>query len=96
MIALDMPFLLLPFRPGSDPVGSKSFIRNFFRLQYEGGWSQNRRVFEQELKLMDPLVRLAKTICDCFHRLLGMIGSCQHYEVVLEQTSGWCGHMGDV
>lgn len=57
MIALDMPFLLLPFRPGSDPVGSKSFIRNYFRLQYEGGWNRNRLVFEQELRLLDPLVR---------------------------------------
>lgn len=56
-IALDMPFLLLPFRPGSDPVGSKSFIRNYFRLQLEGTWRQNRSFFEQELKLMDPLVR---------------------------------------
>ena len=55
-LALDMPFLLLPFRPGSDPVGSKSFIRNYFRLQYEGSWRDNRAFFEQELRLMDPLV----------------------------------------
>ncbi|EZF28162.1 hypothetical protein H101_08157, partial [Trichophyton interdigitale H6] len=28
--ALDIPFLLLPFRPTSDPSAAKSFIRNFF------------------------------------------------------------------
>jgi hypothetical protein len=54
--ALDMPFLLLPFRPGSDPVGSKSFIRNFFKIQYDGSFSENKQAIQQELRLMDPLV----------------------------------------
>lgn len=51
-----MPFLLLPFRPGSDPVGSKSFIRNFFKIQYDGTFSENKQAIQQELRLMDPLV----------------------------------------
>lgn len=28
--ALDVPFLLLPFRPSSDPSAARTFIRNFF------------------------------------------------------------------
>jgi hypothetical protein len=55
--ALDMPFLLLPFRPGADSVGSKSFIRNFFKVQYENTWHENKHVIEQELRLLDPMVR---------------------------------------
>lgn len=52
-----MPFLLLPFRPGADSVGAKSFIRNFFRVQYENTWHENKHAIEQELRLLDPLVR---------------------------------------
>lgn len=29
-VALDVPFLLLPFRPSSDPSAAKTFIRNYF------------------------------------------------------------------
>ena len=28
--ALDVPFLLLPFRPSSDPSAAKTFVRNYF------------------------------------------------------------------
>lgn len=56
-LALDMPFLLLPFRPGADSVGSKSFIRNFFRVQYENTWHEHKHAIEQELRLLDPMVR---------------------------------------
>jgi hypothetical protein len=51
-----MPFLLLPFRPGTDPVGSKSFIRNFFKLQYEGTWQDTSLEVRTELMLMEPIV----------------------------------------
>jgi len=30
MAALDVPFLLLPFRPSSDPSAARTFVRNFF------------------------------------------------------------------
>jgi hypothetical protein len=50
--ALDMPFLLLPFRPTSDPSAARTFIRNFFdrgqRLYGEG--------LAQELRLTEPMV----------------------------------------
>lgn len=51
-----MPFLLLPFRPGTDPVGSKSFIRNFFKMQYEGTWQNASLEIRTELMLMEPIV----------------------------------------
>ncbi|KIW07959.1 uncharacterized protein PV09_01860 [Verruconis gallopava] len=78
--ALDMPFLLLPFRPGSDPVGSKSFIRNYFRLQYEGSWNDNKHFFEQELRLMDPLV-LVSIIKWCWSRLPGGVVTWETYDL---------------
>ncbi len=49
-----MPFLLLPFRPASDPSAARSFIRNYFdfdknlHLQGEG--------LEQELRLTESMV----------------------------------------
>lgn len=30
MAALDVPFLMLPFRPSSDPSAAKTFVRNYF------------------------------------------------------------------
>lgn len=75
-----MPFLLLPFRPGSDPVGSKSFIRNYFRLQYEGSWNDNRAFSEQELRLMDPLV-LVSIMKWCWSRLPGGVVTWETYDL---------------
>ena len=51
-----MPFLLLPYRPGSDPVGSKSFIRNFFRKEYDNAWENKPKQLHDELMLMEPVV----------------------------------------
>lgn len=52
LTALDMPFLLLPFRPTSDPSAARTFIRHFFdrgQLHGEG--------LAQELRLTEPMVR---------------------------------------
>jgi hypothetical protein len=50
--ALDMPFLLLPFRPTSDPSAARSFIRHFFdRSQRLYG-----EALAQELRLTEPMV----------------------------------------
>lgn len=48
---LDTPFLLLPFRPTSDPSAARTFIRHFFdrgQLYGEG--------LAQELRLTEPMV----------------------------------------
>ncbi|KAL8693790.1 MAG: hypothetical protein Q9218_001438 [Villophora microphyllina] len=52
-LALDMPFLLLPFRPASDPSAARSFIRNFFN---EDRGPLLGRQLEQELRLTAPMV----------------------------------------
>lgn len=53
-VALDMPFLLLPFRPASDPSAARSFIRNFFNPD-RGLQLQGDRL-SQELLLTEPMV----------------------------------------
>lgn len=52
--ALDMPFLLLPFRPASDPSAARTFIRNFFSM--ERGIELKGERLEQELMLTEPMV----------------------------------------
>jgi len=90
-----MPFLLLPFRPGPDPVGSKSFIRNFFKMQYEGTWQDKSRDVQKELMLMEPIVCLTRTPVLPATLIRG-IGTLQYHEVVLESSTRWCGHLGDL
>ena len=50
--ALDIPFLLLPFRPASDPSAARTFIRNFFK---EENAMYGERL-TQELLLTEPMV----------------------------------------
>ena len=59
-IALDMPFLLLPFRPTSDPSAARSFIRNYFGGGIDkSGQLQGERLL-QELRLTEPMVSPAR------------------------------------
>ncbi len=53
-LALDMPFLLLPFRPASDPSAARTFIRNYFSPD-KGAQLVGARL-EQELMLTGPMV----------------------------------------
>lgn len=52
LAALDTPFLLLPFRPTSDPSAARTFIRNFFDKR-----QLSREMLAQELRLTEPMVR---------------------------------------
>ena len=54
LIALDMPFLLLPYRPASDPSAARTFIRNYFSMD-KGIHLVGERL-EQELMLTEPMV----------------------------------------
>jgi hypothetical protein len=60
--ALDLPFLLLPFRPTSDPSAVRTFVRHFFDA------SQGLRgdALVQELRMTEPMVCFASLRC-CFH-----------------------------
>jgi hypothetical protein len=51
---LDIPFLLLPYRPTSDPSAVRTFIRHYFDESYalKGG------ALSQELRMTEPMVSL--------------------------------------
>ncbi|CAG8956851.1 hypothetical protein HYFRA_00012306 [Hymenoscyphus fraxineus] len=73
--ALDMPFLLLPFRPTSNPSAARTFIRNFFdRGQLYGD------LLLQELRLTEPMV-LCSVIKWCWSRLPGGVVGYEAYEM---------------
>lgn len=84
--ALDMPFLLLPFRPASDPSAARSFIRNFFSM--ERGIELKGERLEQELMLTEPMV-LSSVMKWCWGRLAGGVVTWEAYELfkVGEQDS---------
>ncbi|KAL8903700.1 MAG: hypothetical protein Q9171_007310 [Xanthocarpia ochracea] len=83
--ALDMPFLLLPFRPTSDPSAARTFIRNFFNE--ERGPLHGDRL-DQELMLTEPMV-LCSVMKWCWSRLAGGVVTWEAYELfrVGEQDS---------
>lgn len=89
-----MPFLLLPFRPASDPSAARSFIRNYFNPD-RGLQLQGDRL-SQELLLTEPMVsrstfrgdRLAENmqvLCSvmkwCWSRLAGGVVTWEAYEL---------------
>lgn len=84
-----MPFILLPFRPSSDPSAARTFIRNFFDPQKGVQLRGNDLI--QELMLTEPTVS-----GDIFIRRarLRLTGPGQCHEVVLEPPRWRCGHMG--
>lgn len=84
--ALDMPFLLLPFRPASDPSAARTFIRNFFSM--ERGTDLKGERLDQELMLTEPMV-LSSVMKWCWSRLAGGVVTWDAYELfkVGEQDS---------
>ncbi|KAI9669402.1 MAG: hypothetical protein M1831_000438 [Alyxoria varia] len=78
--ALDMPFLLLPFRPNTDTSAARTFIRSLFRPehgdepQYRGG-----RLYH-ELRLVEPIV-LCSIIKWSWARLDGGVVGWDAYEL---------------
>ncbi|KAI9806939.1 MAG: hypothetical protein M1833_002597 [Piccolia ochrophora] len=86
--ALDMPFLLLPFRPTSDSSAARTFIRNYFATGYESGQNQQEETLQQELRLAEPMV-LCSVMKWCWGRLPGGVVTWEAYELfcVGEQDS---------
>ncbi|MCJ1436188.1 hypothetical protein MMC27_005566 [Xylographa pallens] len=78
--ALAMPFLLLPFRPASDPSAARSFIRNYFTPSAEKGGPLEGERLSQELRLTEPLV-LCSVMKWCWSRLPGGIVTWEAYEL---------------
>jgi hypothetical protein len=52
ILALDMPFMLLPFRPTSDPSAARTFIKKFF----DKGQALHGEYLAKELRLTEPMV----------------------------------------
>ncbi|CAG8400145.1 unnamed protein product [Penicillium salamii] len=77
--ALDTPFLLLPFRPSSDPSAARTFIRNYFNQSFEKGSPVNGDVLVQELRLTEPMV-LCGVMKWCWSRLPGGVVTWEAYE----------------
>ncbi|KAK2046884.1 DUF1708-domain-containing protein [Colletotrichum somersetense] len=82
--ALDHPFLLLPFRPTSDPSAVRTFIRHFF----DGAQPLHGEVLSQELRMTAPMV-IAGVVKWCWSRLAGGVVGWDAYELfkVGEQDS---------
>ncbi|KAF1842681.1 uncharacterized protein K460DRAFT_356509 [Cucurbitaria berberidis CBS 394.84] len=94
--ALDMPFMLLPFRPTSDTSASRNFVRNFFKAAYDGTRQYSAEGLAQELRLTEPL-----TLCSimkwCWSRLPGGVVTWDAYELfrIGESDSNFARHAFD-
>lgn len=87
-----MPFLLLPFRPGLDPIGSKNFVRGYFKVKYEereSGLDEKRSeaFARRELRLMEPIV-LCSIMKWCWARLPGGVVTWETYDLFKAAESG--------
>jgi hypothetical protein len=74
--ALDHPFLLLPFRPTSNPSAVRTFIRHFFDPAH-GLRGEN---LAQELRMSEPMV-ICGVLKWCWCRLQGGIIGWEAYEL---------------
>ncbi|KAH7027430.1 uncharacterized protein B0I36DRAFT_247473 [Microdochium trichocladiopsis] len=74
--ALDHPFLLLPFRPTSDPSAVRTFIRHFFN----GDQPLQGEALAQELRMIEPMV-ISGVLKWCWSRLSGGIVGWDAYEL---------------
>ncbi|KAK4035384.1 hypothetical protein C8A01DRAFT_38122 [Parachaetomium inaequale] len=85
--ALDLPFLLLPFRPTSDPSAVRTFVRHFFDGK-DGGQVLRGEALAQELRMTEPMV-IAGVVKWCWSRLQGGVVGWDSYELfkVGEQDS---------
>ncbi|KIV84911.1 hypothetical protein PV11_00660 [Exophiala sideris] len=76
--ALDVPFLLLPFRPSSDPSAARTFIRNFF-LPPQDREPLRGSLLENELRMTEVMV-LISVMKWCWARLPGGVVTWEVYE----------------
>ncbi|KAK4157828.1 hypothetical protein C8A00DRAFT_11382 [Chaetomidium leptoderma] len=85
--ALDLPFLLLPFRPTSDPSAVRTFVRHFFDGK-DGGQILRGEALAQELRMTEPMV-ISGVVKWCWSRLQGGVVGWDSYELfkVGEQDS---------
>ncbi|KAH8682159.1 hypothetical protein BX600DRAFT_505773 [Xylariales sp. PMI_506] len=82
--ALNHPFLLLPFRPTSDPSSVRIFIRRFF----DDNQNMRGEALAQELRMSEPMV-ICGVLKWCWSRIQGGVVGWDAYELfkVGEQDS---------
>ncbi|TKA83758.1 hypothetical protein B0A55_00066 [Friedmanniomyces simplex] len=68
--ALSAPFLLLPFRPGTDASSARPFVRDFYKSNGEGSPEHRGASLAQELRLTEATV-LCSIIKWCWSRMPG-------------------------
>ncbi|KAK0805997.1 multicopy suppressor of a budding defect [Friedmanniomyces endolithicus] len=76
--ALNAPFLLLPFRPGTDASSARPFIRDFYKSNGEGSPKYRAASLAQELRLTEAPV-LCSIIKWCWSRMPGGVVSWPVY-----------------
>ncbi|KAI3318536.1 DUF1708-domain-containing protein [Xylariaceae sp. AK1471] len=74
--ALDHPFLLLPFRPTSDPSAVRTFIRHFF----DDNHHMYGEALAQELRMTEPMV-ISGVLKWCWSRIPGGLVGWDAYEL---------------
>lgn len=74
--ALDIPFLLLPFRPTSDPSAVRTFVRHFF----DQNAPLSGELLLQELRMTEPMV-ISGVVKWCWSRLQGGVVGWDAYEL---------------
>ncbi|KAF7507959.1 hypothetical protein GJ744_009856 [Endocarpon pusillum] len=77
--ALDLPFILLPFRPTSDPSAARAFVRNYFFPPADREVLKGESL-TRELRLIEPMV-LASVMKWCWSRLPGGVVTWETYEL---------------
>jgi len=82
-----MPFLLLPFRPTSDPSAARSFVRNFCNSPFDRGQQLGGHALAQELRLTDPMV-LCSVLKWCWSRIPGGVVTWEAYELFRQGEQG--------
>ncbi|EQL02000.1 hypothetical protein OCS_02285 [Ophiocordyceps sinensis CO18] len=73
---LDIPFLLLPFRPTSNPSAVRTFIRHFF----DDTFPLKGEMLLQELRMTEPMV-ISGVVKWCWSRLQGGVVGWDAYEL---------------
>ncbi|KAI5288194.1 hypothetical protein KEM54_005399 [Ascosphaera aggregata] len=82
-LALDIPFLLLPFRPSatsSDLASARTFIRHYFKPPPERPVPLKGEALQREVKLVDPPV-LCSLLKWCWARLKGGVVGWEVYSL---------------
>lgn len=77
--ALNAPFMLLPFRPDTDPSSARSFIRNFYKQNAEGSYQYRGPSLAQELRLTEAVV-LGSILKWCWSRMPGGVVTWPVYD----------------